>query len=79
MIDGMVQLDSLVATCLNLARMEDGPTKRGLQHTAFEMLQEYEHEGHITADMRLMLEKIVVETPPPHPGAPGHTTPTDNL
>jgi hypothetical protein len=58
----MTQPDALFRTCRKLARMEDGPRKRGLQEVTLERLAEYEAQGHITADTRLMLEQIVMET-----------------
>jgi hypothetical protein len=61
---GMEQPDALVAQCRNLARMEDSPAKHELMTIALEMLQEYEDEGSITKDLRLVLERIVMGRPP---------------
>ncbi len=46
--------------------MEAGPVKDELKRIALEMLAEYEQEGGITHDLRLMFETMVAGSEPPH-------------
>lgn len=51
--------DALVHQCKNFSRLPDGEQKDELKQTAEEVLHDYEDAGRISADLRLLLLRIL--------------------